>query len=57
MNPKQMIAIVQEYIYKRTKQHVKISSLQIMTNPDQQQKLIQAVEIAQNYYNGTKIII
>ena len=51
------IRLVTQYIYDRKKVRVDINTVRVMTDQRQQELLKQAVKVAVEYYNGTKIIV
>ena len=51
------IRLITQYIYDRKKVRADINTVRVMTDQRQQELLKQAVKVAVEYYNGTKIIV
>ena len=51
------VKLVTQYIYDRKKVRADINTVRVMTDQRQQELLKQAVKVAVEYYNGTKIIV
>jgi len=51
------VRLVTKYIHDRKSVRVDINAVKIMRDKRQQELLVKAVNVAVEYYNGTKIII
>jgi len=57
MDINEAVRLTTRYIFDRKKVRVNINTLFIMSNARQQELLKEAVKVAVEYYNGTKIIV